>query len=110
VPATCLTQCLRDQDAAFRNFFAGRAQYPKFKRKGSAGSLRFQDAGSGWQRGILSLPKLGVLKLAESLPSVDRPDLVTLTLDATGRYFVSFCAVSKTSTLRRYRGAQCPLD
>jgi transposase len=24
VPATCLTQCLRDQDSAFRNFFAGR--------------------------------------------------------------------------------------
>jgi putative transposase len=92
VPATCLTQCLRDQDTAFRNFFAGRAQYPKFKRKGSAGSLRFQDAGTGWKRGILSLPKLGVLKLAESLPSVDRPDLVTLTLDAAGRYFVSFCA------------------
>jgi hypothetical protein len=45
VPATCLTQCLRDQDSAFRNYFAGRAQYPKFKRKGSAGSLRFQDAG-----------------------------------------------------------------
>jgi putative transposase len=92
VPSTCLTQCLRDQDVAFRNFFAGRAQYPKFKRKGSAGGLRFQGAGSGWQRGILSLPKLGVLKLAESLPSVDRPDLVTLTMDATGRYFVSFCA------------------
>jgi hypothetical protein len=92
VPATCLTQCLRDQDAAFRNFFAGRAQYPKFKRKGSAGSLRFQDAGVAWKRGILTLPKLGVLKLAESLSSVDRPDLVTLTMDATGRYFVSFCA------------------
>jgi putative transposase len=92
VPATCLTQCLRDQDSAFRNFFAGRAQYPKFKRKGSAGSLRFQDAGAAWKRGILTLPKLGVLKLAESLSSVDRPDLVTLTMDATGRYFVSFCA------------------
>jgi transposase len=49
VLATCLIQCLRDQDAAFR-------------------------------------------KLAESLPSVDRPDMVTLTLDAAGRYFVSFCA------------------
>jgi putative transposase len=61
VPATCFTRCLRDQDSAFRNYFAGRAQYPKFKRKGSAGSLRFQD-------------------------------LVTLALDATGRYFVSFCA------------------
>jgi putative transposase len=92
VPATCLTQCLRDQDVAFRNFFAGRAQYPKFKRKGSAGSLHFQDAGAAWKRGILTLPKLGVLKLAESLPSVDRPDLVTFTLDAAGRYFVSFSA------------------
>jgi putative transposase len=92
VPATCLTQCLRDQDRAFRNYFAGRAQYPKFKHKGSAGSLRFQDAGVAWKRGILTLPKLGVLKLAESLPGVDRPDLVTLTLDAAGRYFVSFCA------------------
>jgi putative transposase len=91
-PSSCLTQCLRDQDNAFRNFFAGRAQYPKFKPKGSAGSLRFQGAGAAWGRGILSLPKLGVLKLAESLPSVDRPDLVTLTVDATGRYFVSFCA------------------
>jgi putative transposase len=92
VPATCLTQCLRDQDRAFRNYFAGRARYPRFKRKGSAGSLRFQDAGTAWKRGILTLPKLGVLKLAEPLPSVDRPDLVTLTLDAAGRYFVSFCA------------------
>jgi putative transposase len=92
VPATCLTQCLRDQDSAFRNYFAGRGQYPNFKRKGSAGSLRFQGAGAAWKRGILTLPKLGVLKLAESLPSVDRPDMVTLTLDAAGRYFVSFCA------------------
>src|SRR5438105_2727097 len=31
VPATCLTRCLRDQDAAFRNFFARRARYPRFK-------------------------------------------------------------------------------
>jgi hypothetical protein len=69
---SCVLECLRDQDIAFRNFFAGRAQHPKFKRKGSAGSLRFQTA---WKRGILTLPKLGVLKLAESLPDVDRPDL-----------------------------------
>ena len=44
-PATCLTQCLRDQDAAFRNFFAGRARYPRFKRKNTCGSVRFQEWG-----------------------------------------------------------------
>jgi putative transposase len=111
VPATCLTQCLRDQDRAFRNYFAGRAQYPRFKRKGSAGSLRFQDAGPAWKRGILTLPKLGVLKLAESLPSVDRPDLVTLTLDAAGRYFVSFCAeVEKAPPSLSYRAPAVGVD
>src|SRR5882757_8371310 len=64
VPATCLTQCLRDQDAAFRNFFAARARYPRFKRRRIAGSLRFQGVGTMWARGIVSLPKLGTLKLA----------------------------------------------
>ena len=99
VPATCLTQCLRDQDTAFRNFFAGRARYPRFKRKSTAGSLRFQGVGSVWARGIVSLPKLGALELAESLPKVERPDMVTLSRDAAERYHVSFCAQVQTSLL-----------
>ena len=99
VPATCLTQCLRDQDAAFRNFFARRARYPRFKKKSTSGSLRFQGVGVAWARGLVSLPKLGALKLAESLPEVERPDLVTLSRDAVGRYHVSFCAQFETSLL-----------
>jgi putative transposase len=99
VPATCLTQCLRDQDAAFRNFFAHRAKYPRFKRKSTSGSLRFQDVGTAWAHGRLSLPKLGSLKLAEALPEVARPDLLTLSRDAAGRYHVSFCAQVQTSWL-----------
>ncbi len=98
-PATCLTQCLRDQDAAFRHFFAQRARYPRFKRKRAAGSLRFQGVGTAWARGLVSLPKLGALKLAESLPVVERPDLVTLSRDAAGRYHVSFCAQVQASPL-----------
>jgi putative transposase len=99
VPATCLTQCLRDQDAAFRNFFTGRARYPRFKRKNTCGSVRFQGVGLGWVRGLVSLPKLGALKLAESLPKVERPDLMTLSRDALGRYHVSFCAQIQVALL-----------
>ncbi len=99
VPATCLTQCLRDQDAAFRNFFARRARYPRPKGKSTSGSLRFQDVGAAWARGLVSLPKLGALKLAESLPEVERPDLMTLSRDAAGRYHVSFCPQVETSLL-----------
>jgi putative transposase len=99
VPATCLTQCLRDQDAAFRNFFAGRTRYPRFKRKNTCGSTRFQNVGAAWAQGSLSLPKLGALKLAESIPEVERPDTMTLSRDAVGRYHVSFCAQVRTELL-----------
>jgi putative transposase len=90
---------LRDQDAAFRNFFAGRARYPRFKRKNTCGSVRFQDVGADWVRGRLSLPKLGALKLAESLPKVERPDQISLSRDALGRYHVSFSAQVKAELL-----------
>ncbi len=99
VPATCLTQCLRDQDRAFTHFFAHRARYPKFKQKRAAGSLRFQDLGAAWSQGVLRLPKLGRLKLAEELPGVEKPDLITLSKDAAGRYFVSFSTEIDRSSL-----------
>lgn len=99
IPSTCLTQCLRDQDRAFANFFAKRARYPQRKPKAAAGRLRFQDIGSAWARGELRLPKLGRLKLAEALPDVAKPDTVTLARDAAGRYFVSFKAEVVLETL-----------
>ena len=99
IPATCLRQCLRDQDRAFSNFFAKRARYPKFKPRRTGGSLRFQDLGMAWRQGVLSLPKLGRLKLAEALPDVATPDMVTLRQDAAGRYFVSFCAEVEIAVL-----------
>jgi len=99
VPATALTQCLRDQERAFSRFFAGHARYPRFKAKGGRQSLRFQGVGAPWRSGVLSLPKLGVLRLAEGLPEVERPDMVTLSRDASGAYYVSFCAQVPCSLL-----------
>jgi putative transposase len=87
-----LTQCLRDQDRAFSSFVAKRVRYPRFKAQGGRQSLRFQDIGAGWRSGVLRLPKLGVLKLPEELPKVERPDMVSLARDAAGAYYVSFCA------------------
>src|SRR2546421_9917158 len=76
-----------------------RARYPRFKGKSTSGSLRFQGVGAAWARGLVTLPKLGALKLAESLPEVERPGLMTLSRDATGRYHVSFCSQVETSLL-----------
>jgi putative transposase len=94
-----IAQELRDLDRAFQNFFAGRAKYPKKKRKRFGCSIRFvfdqRHAGKvrGWSEQTLILPKLGPVKLAqpERLP-VQMPKLVTLSRDGAGRYFVSFAA------------------
>lgn len=105
VPATCLTQCLRDQDRAFVNFFrrvkAGETPgYPRFKARQMNGSLRFQDVSEvKWLGGAVSLPKLGRMKLAENLPAIACPDTVTLKREADGRYYVSFCATVEIALL-----------
>lgn len=99
VPATCLTRCLRDQDVAFSRFFAHHSRHPRFKGKRTATSLRFQGIGTAWAKGVMSLPKCGALRLAESLPACARPNLVTLRRDAAGRYHVSFCVRVETPLL-----------
>jgi putative transposase len=128
VAATVLTQTLRDQDQAFRNFFGVKKDgtkrkvktgYPQPKPRWSRKSLRFQDIGEGWRQGTLSFPKLGVMKLAESLPRVageaeDRPfveipDMVTLSRDAAGRYHVSFTVKTEIAPLPA-TGLTCGVD
>jgi len=97
-PATCLTQTLRDQDRAFANFFrrvkAGeKPGYPKFRKRGNADSLRFQNVSlPKWVNGTVSLPKLGAVKLSETLPDIACPDTITLKQEADGGYYISFSA------------------
>lgn len=105
-PATCLTQTLRDQDAAFAHFFrrvkAGdKPGYPRFRsRHDNTVSLRFQDVSiAKWAKGAVSLPKLGMVKLAEQLPAVDCPDTVTLKREPDGRYYVAFNSTAEIALL-----------
>jgi putative transposase len=94
--STVLAQALRDQDRAFQNFFAGRASYPKFKKKHHAQSIRYQLDQRQIARtynpatGLLKLPKLGVLKLTWSQGVAGIPKMATVTKDSCGRYFISF--------------------
>jgi putative transposase len=101
-----LSQKLRDQDTAFKNFFAGRAKYPKFKKKLHAQSIRYQldqrIVANLYRTGeFLKLPKLGSLKLKWSTKPQGIPKMVTLTKDCTGRYFVSFMCEEKIQPLPR---------
>jgi len=98
-PSSCLTQTLRNQDKAFASFFrriktAEKSGYPRFKKCNHSGSLQFGDVSlPNWNKGVAALPKLGKLRIAESLPDVARPGITTLKHEADGRYYISFSAV-----------------
>ena len=128
-PSTVLTQKLRDQDQAFRNFFDGRAGYPKFRKRRAEQSIRFQLDQRHIHRNFdandrrVVLPGLGAVKLKwsrrpycadctdrPSCPRCPKPKMVTVRRDAAGRYFVSFMVeealpASRTAPAPRAIGA-----
>lgn len=83
-----LQQTLKDLDRAYVNFFEGRADYPKFKRKNFAQSIRYP------QRFKLDgekiyLPKVGWVKVVRHRRIAGEMKNCTVSRTATGKYFVS---------------------
>jgi putative transposase len=84
-------EALRDLDSSFKNFFAGRAKYPRFKKRKttSYGSFRLTGTIKIWSN-IIQLPRLGRIRLKEKnyLPKDNHILSATLSSKA-GRWFVS---------------------
>ncbi|MEN9504061.1 MAG: hypothetical protein RI964_3346 [Pseudomonadota bacterium] len=90
VSSVPLQQCLRNQQTAFKNFFAGRAKYPTFKSKKHRQSAEFTYRAFTFKNGELKLAKCDNplnIKWSRQLPS--DPTTVTVSKDHAGRYFVS---------------------
>lgn len=91
----CLNQTLIDQDKAFKNFFEGRAKFPKFKGRFDKQAVRYtldqRQIARTYQGGeLLKLPKLGAIKVRWSRIPTGTPKMATVSKDPSGRYFVSF--------------------
>ena len=90
VSSVPLQQCLRNQQTAFKNFFAGRAQYPAFKSKKHRQSAEFTYRAFTFKNGELKLAKCDKplnIQWSRQLPSA--PTTITVSKDHAGRYFVS---------------------
>ncbi|WP_329245369.1 transposase [Actinoallomurus sp. NBC_01490] len=100
VSSVVLIQSLRDLHFAYRNFFASvsgkrkgpKVAAPRFKsRKDSKQSIRLTTNGFSIRpNGRLHVTKVGDLRLKWSRTLPSAPKSVTITLDAAGRYWVSF--------------------
>ena len=90
VSSVPLQQTLRHQQAAFNNFFAKRARYPRFKSRHGRQSIEYTRNGFRWD-GTLRLAKIAApLDLRLSRPTPDgQPSTVTVSRDAANRWHVS---------------------
>ncbi len=91
VSSVPLQQGLRQLNTAFKNFFEGRTQYPKFKKKSYKQSATYAKNAFTWADGKLTLAKMDKpLKIKWSREFTGEPKTVTISQDPSGRYFVSF--------------------
>jgi putative transposase len=90
-PIHPLQQSLKDLERAYTNFFQGRADFPKFKRKGRSESFRYPDPKQfrlEQANSRIFLPKLGWLRYRNSREVEGELRNVTVSLSG-GKYFVS---------------------
>lgn len=91
VSAVPLQQSLRHLHTAFLNFWAGRAKYPKFKKKDSKQSATYAGPAFRWEGKTLKLAKQKEpLNIRWSRFFTGKPSTVTVSKDRADRYFVSF--------------------
>ncbi|MFL5659309.1 MAG: RNA-guided endonuclease InsQ/TnpB family protein [Ktedonobacteraceae bacterium] len=85
-------QALRHLDRAFRNFFEGRTEYPKFHKKHDVQSAEYTTSAFKWDGKHLTLARMDTpldIHWSRPLPKGCKPTTVTVTKDCANRYFVS---------------------
>lgn len=109
VSSVPLQQTLRHQQAAFANFFAKRARYPRFKsRKKSRASAQYTRSAFRWRDGQLTLAKMAnplSIRWSRPLPDGAEPSTVTVSRDSAGRWFVAFLVEEGLARLPESGGA-----
>jgi len=84
-----LQQALKDLESSFKNFFAKRSDFPKFKRKGEKDSFRFpQGCKLEQQNNRIYLPKIGWIRYRNSRAIVGKMKNVTVSRKC-GKWYIS---------------------
>jgi putative transposase len=92
VSSVPLQQGLRNLQTAFANFFAGRTQYPNFKKKHHGGSAQFTKAAFGGKNSQVFLAKCSEplpIRWSKQIPQGCVPSTITVKLTPAGRWYVS---------------------
>ncbi len=106
VAAVPLQQSLRHLDKAFKNFFEGRADYPKFHSRHGEQSATYVGTAFKWDGTTLTLAKMDAplnIVWSRPLPKGCKPTTVTITKDKASRYFISILVEEDIKHLPRVK-------
>lgn len=96
LPREPFNQLLRDLERSYSNAFAGRAQFPRFKRRGTVNALRFtldqRREQVDRERGVVQIDGVGKVRFRVTEPLIGRLRSVTIRVDGAGRWYASFTA------------------
>lgn len=98
VSSVALQQSLKDLATSYKNFFDSikgkrkgkKVGKPRFKKRCNKQSVRLMDNAFTVKDGVVSLAKIGEIKVIWSRPLPSIPSSCTVIKDAANRYFVSF--------------------
>ena len=99
VYVSCQQQALRDLDRAFQSFFAGRAAFPRPRRRGENDTFRFPGREVETKRlngkwSAVRLPKIGWVKFRDTRPLRGSLKNATVSLDASGWHVSFACEIA----------------
>ena len=93
VSSVALQQTLRNQDAAFSNFFAKRSKYPTFKKRHGRQSFKLALNAFAIKDGKVYIAKnKEPLDIKFHRPLKGEITSLTISKDCANRYFISFCS------------------
>jgi putative transposase len=112
VPVHPLQQALKDLDRAYRNFFEGRAELPRFKKKGVRDAFRYPDATQfavDDTNGRVKLPKVGWVRYRRSRSTAGTPKQLTIVREGS-HWFVSIHAEQEVEARPEPAGGPVGVD
>jgi putative transposase len=110
VPHHPLVQSIMDLHKAFKNFFEGRAGFPKFRRKGENDSFRYPDAKQfKIEESRIFLPKAGWTEMVVHRPVQGKVKHVTVS-EVAGDWFVSIQVEHEVASVALNSGIEIGID
>jgi putative transposase len=109
-PANSLQQVILDLHTAFKNFFEGRARFPRFRKKGRKDTFRHPDPKQlKIEDDRIFMPKSGWTRMVKHRPIVGKVKNVTVSLTA-GAWHVSIQVEHEVAEAPANSGAAIGID